>query len=71
MRYIPEILEHKFRAKRIIATSQHVDEIMAHSDISKKEGNATNENAPKAQDLHSILKVISKSHVKSQNTEFV
>ena len=69
--YIPAVLKHKSKGRRIMLDSLHVDGIMAHQDALEDEGGADNNAISKAQDFHTMLEVVLKSYVKLQNTGFV
>jgi hypothetical protein len=68
--YIPAVLKHKSKGRRILLDSLHVDGIMAHQDALEDEGLADNADISKAQDFHSMLEVVLKSYIDLQNTGF-
>ena len=69
--YVPEILDKKSRARRLAIESEHIDSIMAHQDALEGEGVEVGGKTSKAQDLHSILRVILSSYVSLQNSGFI
>ena len=68
--YIPAVLKHKSKGRRIMLESLHVDGVMAHQDALEDEGLADNVDISKAQDFHSMLEVVLKSYIQLQNTGF-
>ena len=69
--YIPAVMKHKSKGRRIMLDSMHVDGVMAHQDALEDEGVADNNAVSKAQDFHSMLEVVLNSYVKLQNTGFI
>ena len=68
--YIPAVLKHKSRGRRILLDSLHVDGVMAHQDALGDEGNVDDIDISKAQDFHTMLEVVLKSYIKLQNRGF-
>ena len=69
--YIPSVMKHKSRGRRIMLDSMHVDGIMAHQDALEDEGIDDDLAVSKAQDFHTMLEVVLKSYIKLQNKGFV
>ena len=69
--YIPAVLKHKSKGRRIMLDSLHVDGVMAHQDALEDEGLADNNAISKAQDFHTMLEVVLKSYVTLQNKGFL
>ena len=68
--HIPAVDKHKSKGRRLMLDSNHVDGVMAHQDALQDEGVEENDGICKAQDFHSMLKVILQSYVALQNSGF-
>ena len=68
--YIPAVLKHKSRGRRIMLDSLHVDGVMVHQDALEDEGLANDMGVSKAQDFHAMLEVVLASYVDLQETGF-
>ena len=69
--YTPSHTKQASQGKRLMVNSGHMDSVIAHPIVTEEIGNQPNKEVPKAQDLHFMLDVIFKSHVKLQNTGFI
>jgi len=69
--YIPAVLKHMSKGRPIMLDSLHVDGVMAHQDALEDEGLADNVAISKAQDFHTMLKVVLKTYIKLQNSGFI
>ena len=64
-------MKHKSKGHPILLDSIHIDGIMAYQDALEDEGIADNIAISKAQDFHTMLKVVLKSCIKLQNMSFI
>ena len=69
--YVPAVMKHKSKGRRIMLDSMHMDGVMAHQDALEDEGIADNDKVEKAQDFHSMLEVVLRSYVILQDSGFV